>query len=257
MELGLKRKRVFVTASSNGIGKAIAEDFLKEGAIVIVNGRDRLRLDHTLENFRESYGSDKIYGIQGDMSDPGQIEAAFQELRKNFKNIDIVVGNLGMGKPISKDKFDMEEWTKMFQVNLFSSVGLVGRFRELFPKQGGSIVLLASLAAHDRIGAPPAYAAAKAGLVSFIKYSAPILIKEGIRINGVSPGNIIFEGGRWEDLLMQDKKGTEVYINSTVPMKRFGKTEEISAAVIFLASEKSSFTTGVVLQADGGQSVGY
>ncbi len=256
MELGLLGKTVFITASTSGIGKAIAEAFLREGAAVIINGRSQSKLDDAVNILRKKFGDNKVYGIQGDMSENGFIRDTIYKMKEFVSHIDIIVGNLGTGKPISDDKFDLEEWQYMLKVNLLSAVGLIHDALDLFSDSGGSIVLMGSLAAHERIGAPPAYAAAKAGVISLVKYAAPILIRRGIRINAVSPGNIFFQGGRWEELTMQEPDGTKEYLETEVPMKRFGTSEEIAETVLFLASERSGFTTGSVIQADGGQSRG-
>ncbi len=257
MDLGLRGKTAFITASSSGIGKAIAEGFLREGASVIINGRNEGRLESVLLKLCGRYGEERVVGIKGDMSDEASMKEVVNRIREYAPYIDIAVGNLGTGKPITEDKFDLKEWRYMLNMNLLSTVGLIQNSRNLFSKNGGSIVVMTSLAAHDRIGAPPAYAASKSGLVSLVKYAAPILIKQNIRINAVSPGNIFFEGGRWEELTEQNPEDTKKYLETEVPMRRFGTPEEIAEAVLFLCSEKSSFITGTVIQVDGGQRKGY
>lgn len=257
MDLGLDGKNIYITASTNGIGKAVAHTFLREGATVIINGRDEKRLMIALHELRKEYGEEKVYAVCGDMSDEDMIKYAVGKIREYVSNIDVVVANLGTGKPVSDDKFDLREWEYMLKINLLSAVGLIQNTRSLFSENGGSIVLIASLAAHDRIGAPPAYAAAKAGIVSLVKYAAPILSGHNVRINAVSPGNIFFEGGRWEELSARDPVGVNEYIDKEVPMKRFGTTDEIAEMIAYLSSEKSSFTTGAVIQIDGGQGKGY
>lgn len=257
MDLCLNEKKVYITASVNGIGKAAAEAFLREGATVIINGRNESRLTHALNELRETYGEKRVYAVCGDMSNEQALKCAVTKIEEYVSDIDIVVGNLGTGKPVSDDKFDLREWEYMLRMNLLSAVGLIQNTKSLFTENGGSIILMASLAAHDRIGAPPAYAAAKAGIISLVKYAAPILSESNIRINAVSPGNIFFEGGRWEELIQQDAMGVNEYIKKEVPMKRFGTTEEIAETIVFLSSGKSNFTTGTVVQVDGGQGKGY
>ena len=257
MELDLCDKNVFITASTSGIGKATAVAFLREGATVIINGRNEKKLMDVLTEFREKYGENKVYAICADMSEEKSIKEATDKVRKYVSHVDVVVGNLGTGKPVSEDKFDIKEWQYMLKMNILSAVGLIQNVRDLFSEMGGSIAIIASLAAHDRIGAPPAYAASKAGIVSLVKYAAPILSERNIRINAVSPGNIFFEGGRWEELMVQDLTGTKEYIEREVPMKRFGEAEEIAETLLFLCSGKSSFTTGAIVQVDGGQGRGY
>lgn len=257
MDLHLNGKNVFVSASTSGIGRAIVVAFLEEGATVVINGRNECKINRTLAKLREKYGLTKVYAVSADMSEEVSIKKAIREIKGYVPYLDIVVGNLGTGKPVSEDKFDLKEWRYMLDINLLSTVALVQNMRGLFNESGGSIVVMASLAAHDRIGAPPAYAAAKAALVSLVKYAAPILIAQGIRINAVSPGNIFFEGGRWEEIMEQNPDGTKMYLNREVSMQRFGTPEEIAEAVLFLSSERSSFTTGTVVQIDGGQGRGY
>ncbi len=257
MDLGLCSKNVFITASTSGIGKATADAFLREGATVIINGRDEKKLVDVLATFREKYGENHVYAICADMSEEQSMKEVAGKVREYVSYVDIVVGNLGTGKPVSEDRFDLKEWQYMLKMNLLSAVGLIQNVRSLFSELGGSIALIASLAVHDRIGAPPAYAASKAGITSLVKYAAPILSEYNIRINAVSPGNIYFEGGRWEELMAQNMAGTKEYIEKEVPMKRFGKAEEIAETLVFLCSDKSSFTTGAIVQVDGGQGKGY
>ena len=257
MRLGLENKNVFISASTKGIGKAIAEAFLLEGANVIINGRNEIQLKNTLTELEKTYGGGKVFGMLGDMSDAECIKDISDFVRTSLGSVDILIGNLGTGKAISDNKFSREEWEYMFKMNLFSSVELIDNFLPLFSKDGGSIILISSLAAFDRIGAPPAYAAAKAGIVSLIKYASNILQEKKIRVNGVAPGNILFEGGRWEELKQMDENGIREYIDREVPMKRFGAANEVADAVVFLASERATFITGVVLNVDGGQRKGY
>lgn len=257
MDMDLCGRNVFVTASTSGIGKAVATAFLEEGATVVINGRNKDKTNILLTKWREKYGMEKVYAVCADMSDEVSVKAAVKEMEGYVPYLDIVVGNLGTGKPVAEDKFDLKEWRYMLDVNLLSTVALIQNTRALFNKLGGSIVVMASLAAHDRIGAPPAYAAAKAALLSLVKYAAPLLIKQNIRINAVSPGNVFFKGGRWEELREENPEATKEYLQTEVPMQRFGMPEEIAKAVLFLSSEKSSFTTGTVLQVDGGQGKGY
>lgn len=258
MDLDLKDKKVFITASSDGIGKATVEVFLKEGASVVINGRDKIKLEKSILELKKKYGENKVHGIIGDMSQKENIENAKSQIEDYFGGLDILVGNLGTGKPISSNKLDVEEWKYMIDKNLLSAVSLIEALIDSLAKNKDSnIVLLASLAAFDKIGAPPAYAAAKRGIVSLIKYSADAYAKKGIRVNGVSPGNIYYSGGRWDELEKEDPIQVHKYIEDNVPMQRFGKPEEIANAIVFLASGKAAFITGTVLQVDGGQSRSY
>ena len=118
---------------------------------------------------------------------------------------------------------------------------------------GGSITTLTYLGSTRVIPHYNVMGVAKAALEASVRYLASDLGPRGIRVNLVAPGNILFPGGRWEELLDQDREGVEAMIEREVPMQRFGTPEEVADAVLFLASERSSFTTGAVLVADGGE----
>ena len=255
MNLGLEGKNVYVTASTDGIGKAIAESFLEEGATVIVNGRNVAKLELVILEFSKKYGSHRISGIVGDMSKEEDINKAKSFIISQIEKLDILIGNLGTGKPVSSNKLDMTEWYHMFEYNLFSAVRLISNFEGILKKYTDSnIVLLSSLAGYEKIGAPTAYAAAKNGIRTLVKYLAYEYAPYEIRVNGVAPGNVFYSGGRWEELLNQDEERIRAYIENEVPMKRFGTPREIANTVTFLASNKASFITGEVLKVDGGQS---
>lgn len=254
MDLGLEGKRALLTASTGGIGLATAEAFLREGASVVVNGRDKDRLAQVLHSLRQRYGEDRVDGLPGDMSQERDLERLCGEIGERYGRIHCLMANLGTGKPVADDKLDRNEWEHMIRMNLYSAVDLLRYGRKLFSKDGGSVVLMSSLAAVQRIAAPPAYAAAKAGVSSLVSYLAPSFAKENIRINGVAPGNIFFPGGRWEELLAADEEGVKSYIETDVPMKRFGTPEEIADFVVFLSSGRAGFITGAVVSVDGGQS---
>ena len=255
MNLELEGKRVFVTASTDGIGKAIAESFLEEGAIVTVNGRNQSRLDRVILDFSKKYDGHRIHGAIGDMSKEEDIRRVKCFISSEFGKLDILIGNLGTGKPISADKLDITEWHHMYDYNLFSAVHLISAFEDILKKQeNASIVLLSSLAGYERIGAPIAYAAAKNGIRTLVKYLADEYAAYGIRVNGVAPGNILFPGGRWEELQKRNIEGIREYIEKEVPMNRFGAPKEIANLVLFLASNRASFITGEIVKADGGQS---
>jgi len=255
MDLQIKNKKVFITASSAGIGFACAKSFLSEGAEVIINGKKKDKLEKSIKQLAELFPNSVIHGICGDMSKEQDIIAARKDIEEKCSGLDILVGNLGTGKGITVNKLHMDEWYHMYEYNLFSAVRLVDEFDELLKKsQSASIVLLSSLAGYDKIGAPIAYASAKNGIRTLIKYLADEYASYGIRVNGVAPGNVFYSGGRWEEILLQDRKGTKEYIQKSVPMKRFGMPEEIADTIVFLASERASFITGEIIKIDGGQS---
>lgn len=257
MNSHLEEKKIIITASTDGIGYATAYKFLEEGACVLLNGRNGAKAAEKADILRRKFGEKKVFLYVGDIT----LEDGIREIRRYAENvfeyIDCIVPNVGSGKPISRNRLEDLEWVRGFDINLFSAVRLIKEFDDMWmPQKGGNIVMLSSLAACERIGAPYAYAAAKEGIRVLTKYLSDDYAVRNIRVNCVIPGNVFYPGGRWEELLKQDKDGIEKYIEENVPLKRFARPEEIADAIVFLASEMASFITGTSLLVDGGQKRG-
>jgi len=254
MDLGLKDKVVLITGSSRGIGKTIASSFLEEGTRVIITGRDRTTLNETLEEFLNQYGTEFVYAYQGDMTNLDEIAKCVNLAVNKFNKIDILIANIGTGKSKPGLEADQSEWERIIKLNLMGSINIVKEIVPLMKKNGGgSIVLISSIAGCEVLGAPITYSAAKSGLISSSKNLSHLLAKDNIRVNTVAPGNIFFKGGRWEEIIQENPDIIENYIKRNVPMQRFGKSQEIADAVLFLASERASFITGACLVVDGGE----
>lgn len=257
MQTGLAGKKIAITASTNGIGYAAARMFLEEGASVIINGRNADVLRERCNFLEKEFGVDCVFGFCGDVTKEKDIGALKKYAQQVFGTIDCLVANAGSGRPIAESRLEDMEWEKGFDTNLFSAVRLIYEFEDMWNRQeGGNIVMLSSLAACERIGAPYAYAAAKEGIRVFTKYLSDDYAVRNIRVNCVIPGNVLFPGGRWAELMENDKEGIEKYIRESVPLKRFAQPKEIAAAIVFLASDLSSFITGTSLIVDGGQKRG-
>lgn len=254
MELGLQSKRVLVTGSTKGIGRAIAESFLKEGARVAINGRNRDKLEHTLSELQKKYSSKQVTGFCGDVLEENDLVSLHGGIQKELGGLDILIPNVGSGKPEHPDKLFLGEWKRLTEINLYSAVAIIHKMLPIL-KQGhnSNIVLISSITAKERKEAPYAYAAAKNSIMTLTKYLSKDIAKDNIRVNCVLPGNVLFAGGRWEELLRENKKDVIEMIDREVPLKRFAKPDEIADTVVFLASEKSSFTTGSTIVVDGGQ----
>lgn len=254
MNLELKDKRVMITASVQGIGFATAESFLQEGSTVIINGRNKEHLNAAQNKLKEKYGK-KVFSFQGDMQLKKDIERLCTYINDTFNGLDILISNLGNGKPLTTNQLDGNEWNRFYNVNVMSSVELLNSVYPLLKKgDDPAIVLLSSIISKEVSAAPIGYAAAKSAISTLSKYLSKLWASDGIRVNCVLPGNVFFEGGRWEELKSQDEKSIIQYIQSSVAMKRFGTPSEIADAIVFLASPRSSFTTGAELSVDGGQS---
>lgn len=254
MDLQLEGTVAFVAGSSRGIGLAIAEGFLGEGAKVTITGRDRKTLDAAADKLSGQCGEDRVLAVCGDLRVELDIQAALDRTTETFGGIDAIIANVGTGK--SKMGWDVsrDDWREMIDANLMSGVLLasasVPRLKE---RGGGSITFISSVAGNEVIPAPMPYAAAKAAQQMAAKHLAHQLGPVGIRVNTVSPGNVLFPGGTWDRKLNEDKEGVERTIAETVPLGRFGAPAEIADAVLFLSSARAAFITGEVLVVDGGQ----
>ncbi|HEX9975643.1 MAG TPA: SDR family NAD(P)-dependent oxidoreductase [Dehalococcoidales bacterium] len=254
MELGLKGKVALITGSSRGIGRAIASAFLAEGAKVIITGRERTSLNRTHKELADKYGEASVGSFQGDMTQADAIAKCLDMGIKRFGKIDILVANVGTGKSPPGLEADRDEWERILNLNLLGSAEVVKAIVPVMKRNGsGSIVFISSIAGRESSAAPLNYSAAKAALLSLSKNLSHMLAESNIRVNVVAPGNIKFEGGRWEEIIREKPDIMEEYIKKSVPLQRFGQPEEVADAVVFLASERASFITGACLVVDGGE----
>jgi 3-oxoacyl-[acyl-carrier protein] reductase len=247
VNLGLDGKRVLIGGASRGIGLAIAAAFAAEGARVAITGRDADALENALQGL-----GDAAVAVPADLRDREHADRAVDRAAELLGGLDIAVANAGSGRGPVGDAVGADAWREMLEQNLMTTVHLCEAAQEAIPG-GGALVLIGSIAGMEFHPAPLPYSAAKAALVRYGRDLARRLAARGIRVNLVAPGNVLFPGGSWDRRLQQDREATEAMIAREVPMGRFGRPEEIADAVLFLASERSSFTTGAVLVADGGQ----
>lgn len=254
MQLGLEGKRVFISGSVQGIGLAVANAFLAEGSVVLLNGRNREHLREAVGSLRTLHG-ERVRDYCGDMCSDSDIAGLTSYIEREMGGLDIFIANLGNGKPESKNPLSPCEWQRFYEINVMSAVKLLDKLH-CFLREGNSpaTVLISSVVSREASQAPAGYAAAKASVRTLSKYLSRMWAPDGIRVNCVLPGNVYFEGGRWEELLNQNRENVEGYIETAVPMKRFGKPEEIADAVLFLSSDRASFMTGTEIVVDGGQS---
>jgi 3-oxoacyl-[acyl-carrier protein] reductase len=247
VNLRLEGKRVLIGGASRGIGFAIAEAFAGEGARVAIAGRDA----DALEAARSRLG-ERAVAVPADLRDRGQTEGAVARAVELLGGLDVAVANAGGGRGPTGDAVGPDAWREMLEQNLMTTVHLCEAAQAAM-HDGGALVLIGSIAGMEFHPAPLPYSSAKAALVRYGRDLARRLATRDVRVNLVAPGNILFPGGSWDQRLQSDREAVEALIAREVPMGRFGRPEEIADAVLFLASERSSFTTGAVLVADGGQ----
>jgi 3-oxoacyl-[acyl-carrier protein] reductase len=254
MDLELRDKSVFVAGSSRGIGQAIASAFLAEGARVAISGRDPEALKKTEDALRAAHPDATLLSISGDLTDFRTGAESIAAILNEWKSLDILVANIGSGRGKPGWEYDPQEWSALYDINLFGSARLVSHaLPSMIAAKSGSIVLISSITGIESTPAPLAYSSAKAALLNYAKNLSRQLAPEGVRVNAVAPGNVLFPGGTWEKHIAADKAKVDTYIQSEVPMRRFGTPEEIADAVLFLSSPRAAFITGACLVADGGQ----
>jgi 3-oxoacyl-[acyl-carrier protein] reductase len=252
MNLELQDKVAFVAGSSRGIGLAIARGFLNEGARVVITGRDDKSLSAAAETLIQ--WRTKLLTIKCDLLREDEIQRALTCAREAFGGIDFLIANIGSGRGEAGNTPDPLEWQRLMDINLNASVRMITAvLPSMIQSKSGAIVIVNSIAGMEASPAPLPYSAAKAALWNYAKNLSRLVALDGIRINSVAPGNVLFPGGSWEKHLENRKDEVVKYIEREVPMKRFGSTDEIADAVMFLSSPRASFITGACLVADGGQ----
>jgi 3-oxoacyl-[acyl-carrier protein] reductase len=254
MELGLKGKRVLVTGSSRGIGYAVARHFLSEEASVAFTSRKQDDLDRLMAVLADEVPPEKLMSRTCDFTVADDIADLREQIVRVWGGIDVVVANVGNGTSVPDPIPNRENFEAVFQENFYASVNTAREFLPLLKASQGSILFVTSIAGVEAIGAPVDYSTAKTAVMSFAKNLAKKVAAEGVRVNCIAPGNIMFPGGSWDRKAKDDPESVYRMIEAHVPMKRFGTPDEIAAAALFLCSAQASFITGAVLCADGGQS---
>src|ERR1700691_1918311 len=237
----LEGKTAVITGGTEGIGLATAKLFVKEGAYVFITGRRQKELDEAVK----AIGSN-VSGVQGDVAKLAALDSLYQTVSKLKGRIDIVFANAGIGEFVPFGAVTEEHFDKLFNVNVRGTFFTVQNALPLL-KDGGSIILNGSVASVKGTAAFGVYAATKAAVRSFVRTWTTDLKDHHIRSNVVSPGpiNTLLTKRRFSDVIAR--------IVSTVPMGRMGESDEVAKAALFLASDDSSFVTGIELFVDGGR----
>ena len=242
----LKNKVAIVTGAGRGIGSQIAQSLSKEGAAIVVADIAIERAEMTARKINESGG--KAIGLSVDIRVSEQIEHTISETIREFGSLDILVNNAGVGHNKAFLETTLSEWQDVIDVNLTGTF-LFGQAaaRRMVETGSGKIINIASISGERGGHGRAAYGASKAGIILLTKVMAAELTHLGINVNAVSPGPV--------DTVMSrefhDDATREAY-HRLIPAKRYGREEEIADAVVFLASEESSWIVGHTINVDGG-----
>jgi 3-oxoacyl-[acyl-carrier protein] reductase len=256
MELGLKGKVALVTGASRGIGRATALAFGQEGCRVALASRSKDALAQVAKAI-EALGAEARFWVT-DVTDSAQVDELVEGAYREWGRIDILVNNVGGGMAKAFESVSDEEWERVVNLNLFSSVRMS---RAVLPKMkgqgGGQIINIAALSGRiPRLG-QIASNAAKAAVISLTESLAAEVAQHKIRVNAVCPAAVLNE--RWEEKVARygaehkvSVEEAKAAMSKSIPLGRFGRPEEVADAIVFLASERSGFTTGASVCVDGG-----
>lgn len=247
----LKGKTAVITGGNSGIGLATAELFLKQGAKVIITGR---REDAVAEAVKSLGGG--VHGIVSDAGKMSEVKALPAKIEAITKKIDILFANAGVGLFAPFDKTTEEIFDGNLDINF---KGVFFTIQGLLPyiPDGGSVILNSTILVHSGLETSSAYSASKGAVLSLAKTLAVELAGRNIRVNSISPGPIntpiYSKMGMPADVLQEFAAG----IQAKVPLKRFGTSDDVAQAALYLASDDSSFVTGSEISVDGGKSKAF
>jgi len=242
-------KTVIVTGGSQGIGKAVAERFAREGADVLITGRRAEVLDLVVAGITAGGGS--AWAVTADVSVAGDVEGSVAAARERWDRIDVLVNNAGIGEEVPFLEIGVDSWDRVIGTNLRGAFLMAQAVaREQVRAGGGAIVHIASIDGSGGDGPYASYNASKAGLLGLSRTMAIELAEHGIRVNCVSPGFTHTE--MTESAVPPELMEYLTTRFARVPMRRLVTTDEIAAAVTFLASDDASAITGVDLTVDCG-----
>ena len=244
----LEGKVAVITGGSSGIGRATAKEFKEQGARVVITGRDQRTLD---EAAREISGD--VLAVRADTSSLSEIDKLFAVVKEKFGRVDVLFVNAGIIKLAPLEAVTEEMFDSVMNTNFKGAYFTIQKALPLL-SDNASIVLNSSINAHIGMPTSSVLAASKAALITLARTLSAELVGRGIRVNALSPGPVTTPIFERLGLPPEAIEETARKLREQVPMKRFGRPEEIAKTALFLASSDSSFLLGTEIVADGGMS---
>ena len=252
---GFQGQYVLIAGGFRGMGLELARLLLEDGANVMVIGRDSERKEKAQEILGGSEKkSHRLKFIQADLANENLLKDAKEKVTQwcsgKLHHLAIF---LGSGKTPPGNDFPLDHWRTVFDVNVFGPIGVVQAFMPIMGHGEGnpSILLTGAIAGIERVRAPMSYSIAKTALISYSNHLAESLVGKGIRVLCISPGNVFYKGGRWEEIIAERPDEIPKLLEEKVGMKRLGTAEELAWVYLSNMSPKNSFSTGVNIVCDG------
>ena len=257
MDLSIKGKNAIVCASSQGLGKSAAVDLAKEGVNLAICSRNKDKINLVKEEI-EQIADVKVVAIEADLSSEKDINALFQEAKKELKAIDILINNNGGPPPSTFEELTDEDWQRTFNSTMMSAIRLSKLvLPDMKKKKWGRIINISSVSVKTPVNGLFLSNSIRMGVLGWAKALSDEVAPHGITVNSVCPGTTKTE--RIEQILNaqsessgKDKSEIEEAMANSIPMLRIGEATDLSALITFLASEKASYMTGLAVQVDGG-----
>jgi len=239
-------KVAVVTGGNSGIGLGVAKAYAREGAQVAITGRN----NKTLEAAAKEIGEGTL-AVRSDAGKVADLEAAMKQIQERYGRIDALFVNAGVAKFVPFEQVTEAFFDETVAINMRGVFFTVQKALPLMPR-GSAVVLNASINAHLGMPGTTVYGATKAAVINMAKTLSGDLLEKGVRVNAISPGPITSALLDRDAISHEKLKETKDWIQTQVPMKRFGTPEEIAAAVLYLTSPESAFVIGTELIVDGG-----
>jgi 3-oxoacyl-[acyl-carrier protein] reductase len=254
VDLQLKGKSAIITGSSKGLGLASAKALVAEGCRVCICARGTETLESAATELRQIGGEGMVTAVGADVTKAEGCQKVVEGALAAFGGIDILINNVATAKGGGLLDTSDPVWQEAVDATLFPAIRM-SRLVVPHMKQrgGGSILMIASIWGRES-GGRMTYNAVKAAEISLAKSMAQQLAKDNIRVNSLAPGSILFPGGSWDERQKADPGGIAEFVRRELPFGRFGRAEEVGAAVAFLASPRASWISGSCVPVDGCQS---
>ncbi len=246
----LNGRVALVTGASKGIGAGIAKQLAKAGAAVVVNyATDRAGADAVVQAISDIEG--RAIAIQGDVSKSDEVGRMFDEVKKTFGSLDVLVNNAGVYQPMPLEELTEYEFHREFDTNVLGPLLVIRESLKYFGPNGGSIINIGSAASRTYPPGYSVYAASKSGLDAVTGVLSKELAAQKIRVNSINPGATLSEGTQAAGLYGVGSD-FEKQLVALTPLGRIGTPADIAKIAVFLASDDSGWLTGEIIQASGG-----